>query len=488
MRTAYIAMIVAATAAMACGCRSDFDRVAGPLKARVLELAEADLALEPVTVTASRAEKSAGGVHDFFSQADYFWPDPDNPDGPYKGRDGQSNPDNFSDHRLAMVRLSRIVGELTSAWLITGEERFAKAVEPHLRAWFIDSTSYMAPHLMYSQAVIGRSTGRSIGVIDGVHLMEVAQGVLRLSEGGAIDNEVFEGTKAWFARFVQWLTTHPYGIAEMRAANNHGTCWAMQTACFARLTGDEEVMDMCRRRFKEVFLPCQMAPDGSFPMETSRTKPYGYSLFNMDAMATLAQILSTPEDDLWEYVTPEGNCMRKGVEFITPYVEDKGRWPLRQDIMYWDEWPVAQPYLIFAWNHWKGGSSVARAPVRGRGFSAARASGGGRSSSDVRAPGGGRGSSAARASGGGCGFSAARASGGGCDSSDARVPGGGCGDEALARSGRRSSSDARVPGGGRGGDEALARRCYDAWLGLEHFPTTQEVVRNLPVRNPLIWL
>ena len=27
-----------------------------------------------------------------------------------------------------------------------------------------------------------------------------------------------------------------------------------------------------------------------------------------------------------------------------------------------------------------------------------------------------------------------------------------------------------------------------AWEKLEHFPVTDEVVRNLPVRNPLIWI
>ena len=26
------------------------------------------------------------------------------------------------------------------------------------------------------------------------------------------------------------------------------------------------------------------------------------------------------------------------------------------------------------------------------------------------------------------------------------------------------------------------------WTGLEHFPTVDEVLRNLPIRNPVIWL
>ena len=92
----------------------------------------------------------------------------------------------------------------------------------------------------------------------------------------------------WFADYLRWMTTDPNGIEEREAKNNHGTCWVMQVAAFARLTGNEELLAFCRERFKTVLVPGQMAADGSFPLETARTKPYGYSLFNLDAMATAA--------------------------------------------------------------------------------------------------------------------------------------------------------------------------------------------------------
>ncbi len=75
--------------------------------------------------------------------------------------------------------------------------------------------------------------------------------------------------------------THKYSNDEMNARNNHATCWVMQVAAFARLTGDQEILDFCRKRYREVLLPNQMATDGSFPEELKRTKPYGYSLFNL---------------------------------------------------------------------------------------------------------------------------------------------------------------------------------------------------------------
>jgi hypothetical protein len=173
------------------------------------------------------------------------------------------------------------------------------------------------------------------------------QGLLAVQNAKSMDRQLLEAVKAWFEQYLQWLTTHQYGKDEMNAANNHGTCCAMQVAVFARFTGNRKLIDFCRTRFKTVFLPNQMAADGSFPQELRRTKPYGYSIFNLDAMTTLCQTLSTKEDNLWQYQTPDGKSMRKGIAYLYPYLADKNKWPFKHDVMYWNEWPVAQPALLF---------------------------------------------------------------------------------------------------------------------------------------------
>ena len=76
------------------------------LKQQVLTEAAWAMKQSPVTVTAESSPRSAGGKHDFFSEADYFWPNPANPDGPYINRDGETNPNNFVAHRKAMIRFS----------------------------------------------------------------------------------------------------------------------------------------------------------------------------------------------------------------------------------------------------------------------------------------------------------------------------------------------------------------------------------------------
>ncbi|MCD6288228.1 MAG: alginate lyase family protein, partial [Candidatus Hydrogenedentes bacterium] len=329
-------------------CLVAFSAVAAPLdafnfveieRARILDKAGRYLDEKPVTVTAESCPRSAGGIHDFYSEGDYWWPDPKNPDGPYIRRDGMSNPNNFVAHRLAMIRLSEITATMASAYIITGDEKYAAHAVEHLRAWFVTPETHMAPHLLYAQAIKGKTTGRKVGIIDTIHLVEVARAAKVLESSQSFSKHDADSVKKWFKQYLRWLNTHPQGQQERDATNNHGTCWVMQVAAFAQFVGDDAQMEWCRDRYKKVLLPNQMAADGSFPLELRRTKPYGYSLFNIDAFAGVCQILSTPEDNLWEYTTEDGRGMRKGMEFIFPYIADKSIWPYKPDVLYYDKWP-----------------------------------------------------------------------------------------------------------------------------------------------------
>jgi hypothetical protein len=335
-------------------------------KPRLVQTAEASLTAEPKTIVTVRNPRSAGGPHDWSSEADYWWPDPKNPDGPYIQRDGLSNPDNFVAHRQLLLDFGRHVGVLAATYKITREERYAAAAVKHLRAWFVAPETKMNPNLLYSQAIKGINTGRSIGVIDTLHLAEVALAVEALRGSKALSKDQEAAITGWFRDYLHWMRTHPYGIDESNAKNNHGTCAWLQIACFARLLGDEATLAECRTRLKEVLLPNQMAPDGSFPDELRRTKPYGYSIFNLDVMAALAVVLSTPNEDLMRYTLPDGRSLVRGVEWLAPFIADKKAWlqtvhrtlpgnpkpiPTKElvkpDVMYWDNWPIRQPFLIF---------------------------------------------------------------------------------------------------------------------------------------------
>ena len=330
--------------------KADIPDLAKMDRQRILRAAEGYLHELPITITAFPSPRSAGGPRDYFSEGDYWWPDPQNPSGPYIRRDGMSNPDNFTAHRHALIRLSLQVPALTAAWRLTRDPRYAAHASKHLRAWFLDAATLMHPNLQYSQAIHGLATGRGTGIIDTIHLVEVVRSIPFLEHSGALAPAELRGLRAWFATYLGWMTTSKNGKEERDAKNNHGTCWLMQASEFAAFTANRELSEFSRRRFKEVLVPEQIAADGSFPRELSRTKPYGYCLFNLDAMATVCQILSTPDDNLFSYTLPDGRGFAMAMAFMFPFIADKKSWPYPNDVEYFDDWPVRQPSLLFAGN------------------------------------------------------------------------------------------------------------------------------------------
>jgi hypothetical protein len=318
---------------------------------RILRAANEYLTQAPVTITASSSPRSKGGKHDYFSEGDYWWPDPKNPNGPYIRRDGYSNPQNFNNHREALIRLSLIVPALTAAWLITEEKRYANHALLHLRAWFVDPDTRMNPSLEFAQAIWGVSPGRGTGVIDTLHLVEVARAARHLETAQVMPSHEFAAVRNWFAEYLDWMRTSKNGKEEEEAKNNHGACWVAQAASFAAFTGNVDAMALCRDRYRNNLMPDQLGPDGSFPLELARTKPYSYSLFDLDVLAIVCQIASAATnspDDLWQFALPNGNRYQKAVDFMFPFIQDKSKWPYAKDVEYFDDLPNRQPSLLFA--------------------------------------------------------------------------------------------------------------------------------------------
>jgi hypothetical protein len=314
---------------------------------RILNVAAAYMKFEPATITSFPSDRSPGGLHDFFSQADYFWPDPAHPDGPYINRDGQSNPANFNDHRKAMIALSIRMPALTAAWLLTKDRSYGRKACDHLKAWFIAPATRMNPNLEFSQGVHGVSTGRSYGIIDTLHLAEVARAA-SLVAPSLLSKEENAALKSWFTAYLAWMKTSDKGKQERDALNNHAMCWALQASEFARLIGDAETRSEIYRQYTETLLPGQLGADGSFPKELARTKPYSYSIFNFDVMAGLCQSLKGAGPDALTFHLPDGRGLCKAAEFLYPYLKDKRTWPYAKDVEHFDALPARSPGLLFA--------------------------------------------------------------------------------------------------------------------------------------------
>ncbi|MFK7934506.1 MAG: alginate lyase family protein [Saprospiraceae bacterium] len=315
-------------------------------KNAIIATADKYLQQAPVPLTNFVAERSAGGIHDFYSEGDYWWPNPEDPDGSYIRKDGQTNPDNFTEHRRAMRNLNQWVSGLVAAYEVTNDKKYALHAIKHLHAFFLNPATLMNPNLLYAQAIKGKVTGRGIGIIDTIHLIEIVKAIQRLRAAGLLENNDFTALKQWFNDYATWMNTHEYGLKEKVHGNNHSTWWAAQLAAFAELAEREDLLEVARSQFKKL-LPVQMADDGSFIDEMKRTKPYIYELFHLEGYSVLAEIASTPTDDLWNYET-DGKSLRKGWDFMLPYIKDKSTWIKPPDVQNFDEVPLQTPGLLFA--------------------------------------------------------------------------------------------------------------------------------------------
>ena len=320
----------------------------------IVKKAEESLLLDPVHITDKVAAMSEGNEHEYYSNGDYWWPDPTKPDGlPYIQRDGESNPQNFNFHRECLRQMRTAVANLAAGYKVSGREEFATHAVRMLREFFLDEATYMAPHLKYAQAIPGRCSGRGIGVIDTLHLTEIPYAVKALQASPAMTDEIVKGLKGWFSNYLEWINTHPYGIAERDYTNNHAVCWHVQALSFAGFVGNEQIIKECIKRYKEVLLPNQMRPDGGFTKELARTKPYGYSIFVLDNAVSLVYLASTLSEDLWDYTLEDGRSIKKGLDFLMPYLQDKSSWFLPDDIEHFDGWPARASFMVFAGLHYQ---------------------------------------------------------------------------------------------------------------------------------------
>ncbi len=321
-----------------------FDREA------TVERAEAALLTEPLHITDETAPLSPGNAHEFYSNGDYWWPNPDTEDGlPYVRRDGESNPDNFNAHRMILRKMRTAVAALAAGFSLTKDERYAAHGVRMLKEFFLDEETKMLPHLKYAQAIPGVCEGRGIGIIDTLHLTEVPFAIRALEGSEAMTSEILSGLRQWFSDYLDFMTAHPNGIAERDESNNHSICWHVQTLSFAGFVGNKEIISECIERYKTVLLPNQMREDGGFPDELGRTKPYAYSQFVLDNTVLLVHLATLYSgEDLWSYATEDGRSIKLGLEFLLPYLLDKSRWFLPPDVEHFEGWPARSAFMLLA--------------------------------------------------------------------------------------------------------------------------------------------
>ena len=295
---------------------------------------DADRSLESksFSVTHKDSAPPSGDKHDYTSTAPYWWPNPKTSNGlPYIRRDGEVNPerDQTSD-RSRLGDLVQSVKALALAYFLTGREDYAAHGARLLRAWFLDATTKMNPHLRYAQAVPGRNQGRAEGIIETHNLPELidAVGLLEVSKSWTQSEQ--KSLKDWFNAYLTWLLESAEGKAEAKAQNNHGTWYDVQLASFALFAGRDQVARKVLSEFSSNRIAKQIEPDGRQPRELDRTQAWSYSIFNLEAFFSAASIADKLGIDLWNYDSPDKRSIRKALDWLMPFATGERKWPYRQ--------------------------------------------------------------------------------------------------------------------------------------------------------------
>jgi hypothetical protein len=303
----------------------------GPAVQRLIADAEPFLSSAPPSVTHKKGTPPSGDKRDYMSLGTYWWPNPDTPDGlPYVRRDGHRNPETNDWDIASIGDMQEGVLALTLAYAVTGRQDFARQAAAYLRTWFLDETTRMNPHLEYGQAIPGHNTGRGIGIIDTRHFVGLIHAAPLLRDSGFWSNEDAAGLRDWFSAYTNWLLTSDHGRKEAGEHNNHGVWYDVQVVWFALGIDKPEIARAILEKVAERRLYPQIAPDGSMPHELARTLSVNYTLMNLNGFTLLAEAGARLDINLWKATGPEGQTLRKALEWLVPYTYDPTPWKWEQ--------------------------------------------------------------------------------------------------------------------------------------------------------------
>jgi hypothetical protein len=287
---------------------------------------------KPLTVVSKSVTPPSGDKHDYMTQAPYFWPNPNTPDGlPYLNRDGERNPEieKITDH-LTLDQMEAAVRALSLAYYFKDDEEYAAKATQLLRGWFLDPATRMNPNLEYAQFIPGVNTGRGIGLIETRGLVSIIDAIGLLAESKSWTAADQKGLETWFDKFLKWMQESRNGREENAAKNNHGTFYDVQAMSFALFVRRNDLAKEIATAAKEKRIALQIEPDGRQPLELRRTKAWSYSNMNLDGLLLLARLAENVGVDLWAYQTKDGRGIRRALEYLYPYAVEDQKWTYQQ--------------------------------------------------------------------------------------------------------------------------------------------------------------
>ncbi|KAG0080501.1 hypothetical protein BGZ90_012132 [Linnemannia elongata] len=299
-----------------------------------LMVREAELALastEVYSVTNKNQTAPSNDIHDYLSLSKYYWPNKDKPSGlPYRRIDGHVNPEieTVRDYRLlrTMIREVHMMG---MAYHFTGRKEFADKCVMRLREWFLDEATYMNPNINYGSLRKGEKLGARTGVLDMFTIFRVFDALHYLKQEPTWPQDLIPQLQGWFTQYVRWLETSTLAKVERKGNNNHGTYFDVQIIGIYLFLGQVEDAREVALQALHTRIDPQITARGEQPEEMERKTSWYYSVFNLQALMTLARWGDDLGVDMWFYEGPQGQSIKKAIDFMLPFALAGGEgWPV----------------------------------------------------------------------------------------------------------------------------------------------------------------
>lgn len=271
--------------------------------------------------------------HDYMSIGPYWWPNPKTENGlPYIRKDGEINPEtrnNYTDF-VENESFLRAIKNLSNAYYLSHKTTYANKALEFIRAWFLNENTKMNPNINYGQSIPGKNEGRCFGIIEFTRIIEVIKFLELAEDRNILDKKTKEGMFNWLTEYSNWLKNSKLGKEEATRKNNHGTYYDIQLLnILLYLNKINEVKNYLSTVTKERIFS-QIEANGSQPLELTRTKSFSYSVMNLHGFLELAIIGKKVGVDLWSAVSEDGRSIKKGYQYMLPYLTQEKEWEYKQ--------------------------------------------------------------------------------------------------------------------------------------------------------------
>lgn len=305
-------------------------------------IASANRVLKTVPVAVTQKTKCiSGDPHNFESLSIYWWPDPQNPNGPYICKDGYFNPEYKEYDYERLLVLTENLRDVGKAFFLTGAGQYYDYFCRQLDVWFINKDTRMYPDFEYSQFIPGRNgnQGNPGGMTDAYNFITIMEGIRLVDSVKSIGRKRRKAMNAWFGSFASWMQTSDLGIAVSHFKNGH--CISYDLILYNMLIASANKSGC--KALQESFFSSRIASqineeDGRIPEALVRTRAFFYSLHNLRRMLDFCYIAKSEDCE----IPPHSLALiGKGFQYLMSFHGKRDLFPYQE----LDDWQALQQQL-----------------------------------------------------------------------------------------------------------------------------------------------